>query len=84
MVYIKALNIFGDRLPLKRWIKRLGEMSFKELNKTLQWCIVLTRKITKRGKTAEPVFVNLKVHLNENFFGFDFDFCPISLLVMQK
>ncbi len=26
----------------------------------------------------------LKVHKNENFFGFDFEFCPISLLVMHK
>jgi hypothetical protein len=26
----------------------------------------------------------LKVHKNENFFGFDFAFCPISLLVMHK
>jgi hypothetical protein len=24
----------------------------------------------------------LKVHKNENFFGFDFDFCIVSLLVM--
>ncbi len=27
---------------------------------------------------------NLKVHKNENFFGFDFEFCTISLLVMSK
>ncbi len=27
---------------------------------------------------------DLKVHKNENFFGFDFEFCPISLLVMHK
>jgi hypothetical protein len=26
----------------------------------------------------------LKVHKNENFFGFDFEFCIISLLVMSK
>jgi hypothetical protein len=26
----------------------------------------------------------LKVHKNENFYGFDFEFCPISLLVMHK
>ncbi len=26
----------------------------------------------------------LKVHKNENFFGFDFEFCPISLLFMSK
>jgi hypothetical protein len=27
---------------------------------------------------------HLKVHKNENFFGFDFEFCTISLLVMAK
>jgi hypothetical protein len=27
---------------------------------------------------------SLKVQKNENFFGFDFEFCPISLLVMHK
>ncbi len=26
----------------------------------------------------------LKVHKNENFFGFDFEFCIFSLLVMHK
>jgi hypothetical protein len=27
---------------------------------------------------------DLKVHKNENYFGFDFEFCTISLLVMHK
>jgi hypothetical protein len=26
----------------------------------------------------------LKVHKNENFFGFDFEFCTILMLVMYK
>jgi hypothetical protein len=26
----------------------------------------------------------LKVHKNENFFGFNFEFCTISMLVMHK
>jgi hypothetical protein len=26
----------------------------------------------------------LKVHKNENFFGFDFEFCTFSMLVMHK
>jgi hypothetical protein len=30
------------------------------------------------------VIMTLKVHKNENFFGFDFEFCHISLLVMHK
>ncbi len=29
-------------------------------------------------------FIQLKVHKNENFFGFDFEFCTISVLVMSK
>jgi hypothetical protein len=29
-------------------------------------------------------YENLKAHKNENFFGFDFEFCTISLLVMYK
>ncbi len=29
-------------------------------------------------------FFTLNVHKNENFFGFDFEFCTISLLVMSK
>ncbi len=29
-------------------------------------------------------YASLKVHKNENFFGFDFEFCTISLLVMSK
>jgi hypothetical protein len=28
--------------------------------------------------------MHLKVHKNENFFGFDFEFCTVSLLVMLK
>ncbi len=30
------------------------------------------------------IVLALKVHKNENFFGFDFEFCTISLLVMSK
>jgi hypothetical protein len=30
------------------------------------------------------VMSSLKVHKNENLFGFDFEFCTISMLVMHK
>jgi hypothetical protein len=30
------------------------------------------------------IHISLKVHKIEIFFGFDFDFCIISLLVMSK
>ncbi len=35
-------------------------------------------------KLRESDLVALKVHKIENFFGFDLEFCPISLLVMHK
>jgi hypothetical protein len=37
-------------------------------------------------RPGRPSFISgkLKVHKNENFFGFDFEFCTISLLVMSK
>ncbi len=34
--------------------------------------------------TAFKHFADLKVHKNENFFGFDLEFCTISMLVMHK
>ena len=33
---------------------------------------------------GQDFFDPLNVHKNENFFGFDFEFCTISLLVMYK
>ncbi len=33
---------------------------------------------------VQYVHIPLKVHKNENFFGFDFECCTISLLVMSK
>ncbi len=38
----------------------------------------------RRHLFVTPWLVYLKVHKNENFFGFDFEFCTISLLVMSK
>jgi hypothetical protein len=44
-----------------------------------------TPAINFAGVPTPPSQVSsLKVHKNENFFGFDFEFCPISLLVMHK
>jgi hypothetical protein len=40
------------------------------------------RYCTLDGKAF--VILPLKVHKNENFFGFDFEFCTISVLVMHK
>ncbi len=33
---------------------------------------------------SHQIMMALKVHKNENFFGSDFEFCTISLLVMFK
>ncbi len=44
--------------------------------------------VLKKEKIADILrnvtTVCLKVHKNENFFGFDFEFCTISMLVMHK
>jgi hypothetical protein len=37
-----------------------------------------------RQSTSLLLIAALKVHKNENFFGFDFEFCTISLSVMSK
>jgi hypothetical protein len=37
-----------------------------------------------REKTLSWVYLPLKVHKIEIFFGFDFEICIISLLVMSK
>jgi hypothetical protein len=44
-----------------------------------QWRVVILKK-----HFEEVCFFSLKVHKNENFFGFDFEFCTISMLVMHK
>jgi hypothetical protein len=33
---------------------------------------------------AQTVYLLVKGHKNENFFGFNFEFCTVSLLVMHK
>jgi hypothetical protein len=38
----------------------------------------------KKPEVENLVALTLKVHKNENFFGFDFEFCTISMLVMHK
>ncbi len=35
------------------------------------------------GRLKSPAWI-LKVNKNENLFGFDFEFCTVSLLVMLK
>jgi hypothetical protein len=45
-------------------------------------------RMCDRMATTEHLFwyrdTGLKVHKIENFFGFDFEFCTISMLVMHK
>ncbi len=44
----------------------------------------LTSAKAGRDSAYAQLRMGLKVHKNENFFGFDFEFCPISLLAMHK
>jgi hypothetical protein len=56
------------------------EATFRSMNKK-------SRKDTfLRRKTVILIIDDnsLKVHKNENFFAFDFEFCTISMLVMHK
>jgi hypothetical protein len=41
-------------------------------------------KITRFDGTLFIPRPSLKVHKNKKFFGFDFEFCPISLLFMHE
>ncbi len=46
------------------------------------FCVIKSLDLIKKFKKwARPL---LKVHKNENYFGFDFEFCTISMLVMHK
>jgi hypothetical protein len=46
---------------------------------------MFTLGIQKISDCTEPEFFErLKVHTNENFFGFNFEICTVSLLVMIK
>jgi hypothetical protein len=56
-----------------RWERRMVERGWEGG--------VLRKGIIKAIGNSFPC---LKVHKNENFFGFDFEFCTISLLVMSK
>ncbi len=38
----------------------------------------------KNSHACVPLITLLKVHKNENFFGFDSEFCTILVLVMGK
>ncbi len=54
---------------------------FKSVEKT-EWMADNYVKSRQWGPSCSNE--GLKVHKNENFFGFDFEFCSISLLVMSK
>jgi hypothetical protein len=45
---------------------------------------LLTPHIVIKESRQLPAQTTLKVHKNDNFFGFDFEFCTISVLVRHK
>ncbi len=59
-------------------------MIFKKMGLAWKIFFVPLSLKTTRNNPNSPFYKTLKVHKNENFFGFDFEFCPISLLVMHK
>ncbi len=58
----------------------LGTMSLSPLQYSLLLCVAyaVEASFDKKGVSL------LKVHKNENFFAFDFEFCTISMLIMHK
>jgi hypothetical protein len=51
------------------------DLFLRSIERRLQMKFSMARKFLLRP---------LKVHKNENFVGFDFEFCTVSLLVMSK
>ncbi len=49
-----------------------------------KWRILKEYNILLHENLSPPLYSTLKVHKIENFFGSDFEFCVISLLVMLK
>jgi hypothetical protein len=50
----------------------------------IQTCVLVWSNNVHTIKFNDLTLFDLKVHKNENFFGFDFECCTISLLVMHK
>jgi hypothetical protein len=68
-------------------------MSFREIKKyerpilyCSKWKLIYEQILSQifRNTVIFCAELYLKVHKNENFFGFDFEFCTILLLVMSK
>ncbi len=78
------------KLPMSRCAgdNLRGQKSLGPLKMSLE---MAHKIIVPQKKNYVPQFLKqrdinsyLKVHKNENFFAFDFEFCTISLLVMHK
>ncbi len=71
-------------------VLKLGELYFAYCTLGVFETLLLLGEQRKMQKLPIQIlyiwlsFVYLKVHKNENFFGFDFEFCTVSLLVMLK
>ncbi len=63
---------------------RVEQLGWLDTSLILPYAAVQIGNITAWGLINYKDTKPLKVHKNENFFGFDFEFCPISLLVMHK
>ncbi len=71
---------------------RLSEETVRLLHAAVKWDEVAKRFLEDSARLTEKatmfaqrgIETALKVHKNENFFGFDFEFCTISVLVMHE
>ncbi len=93
--YMRSLLVSEDRrhffvTPWREWRIPVSGLSSNPTETTSHWspCSYMgigdKKCLTSRWYTYCRQKNGFKVHKNENFFCFDFEFCTISLLVMQK
>jgi hypothetical protein len=83
-----VLHACPGKAATQQWIlKRIPYTSTLNWSYTVCFPFVIGNPILFREMTEHCIsifFISLKVHKIENFFGSDFEFCVISLLVMLK
>ena len=78
------LQRLPESIPRNRFLGSINVYKYG-LSPPMKCVIVMyTVHIYRTTFKVLSCFNSLKVHKNENFFGFDFEFCTFSLLVMSK
>jgi hypothetical protein len=79
------LRVRGRGEPIPTTGEKAWHSVYSVVGNNVYKFAVVTYKDQKQIKLPRSnIRLILKVHKIENFFGFDFESCPISLLVMHK